>query len=471
MVLIQSESISTQVMLPTTLAPIAPVPSSTASIMASACSQSLPVITVFSPAVSSVTALPVVCSTVTPSSVALAPVTASNMLPFVSVPELVDKMPVVNVASNASPFVAESGNESQPSNSKSSPVKNGSSALPEKKQSSELSYTKSKSALRSDDKSSGNKNACTHDIDDTSFDKNRSKETVLGFMSVDHPISEDLEEVPTDSVCDFRSVDNPVPENLDEVETDNASEKMVTLEECIINSLETPQKSPPPSDQNIATPNLHMPSLLSTPENISLNGVKNLSASLIDDPLVSFQPSQKANGGLSLSPESEESNGVDLKGGYYQSKLVSNPPKSVAKGSGVMSSKSDMESRGDQNSSSSHQSETTENESEKKRNSLPVIPGLFHVSDSTLVTSVYQSPISSSGVTGVETIRLMMNVSPQKTSPYRKISPRKILRSPIKTSPMKKVSPILRKYGYRKKMRPTTKKLSPILPKITVNVY
>ncbi|XP_042218233.1 uncharacterized protein LOC121863582 [Homarus americanus] len=88
----------------------------------------------------------------------------------------------------------------------------------------------------------------------------------------------------------------------------------------------------------------------------------------------------------------------------------------------------------------------------------------------TLVTSVYQSPISSSGVGEASPID-SLNISLQKTKPsYRRISPAKGFRSPMKTSPLKQVSPILRKYHKYspKKRRPvSTKKLSPILPKIS----
>lgn len=92
----------------------------------------------------------------------------------------------------------------------------------------------------------------------------------------------------------------------------------------------------------------------------------------------------------------------------------------------------------------------------------------------TLVTSVYQSPIFSSGVRNSGSLNVL-NITPQKakTSLWR-ISPAKGFRSPMKTSPLKQVSPILRKYHKyspkKRRLMSSNKKLSPILPKISVSI-
>ncbi|XP_068205672.1 GON-4-like protein isoform X2 [Palaemon carinicauda] len=216
-------------------------------------------------------------------------------------------------------------------------------------------------------------------------------------------------------------------------------------------SLETPHKSPCPSLTEIPTPNLHMPSLLSTPEK------------LIPSPVKDIRPFISVKYPLYLENEGKQSSTSDV---------------TESEGSACRPLENPAERDGKENSPM-RSMVTTENtinakldtSPEKNGEHVPIlnIQGPLHAASATLVTSVYQSPIPSSGVSGMENIRLIMNMSPQKTaySSFRKISPAKIMRSPIKTSPMKKVSPILRKYGYRSKIRPSSNKLSPILPKLT----
>ncbi|XP_066943848.1 GON-4-like protein [Macrobrachium rosenbergii] len=266
----------------------------------------------------------------------------------------------------------------------------------------------------------------------------------------------DLKTTAVKSCSELKSDISSAVEHLsgDSDESDTVLSKKMSLGESLEYPLETPHKSPSLSLQDIPTPNLHMPSLLSTPEKSNPSPVNDSRFCMPAEYTLCWE--RKCN-------QSETNNVPESLG------LACSHPENFAgkneKESGPMRNVTNSEYSS--NALSREDKEASTEKTGKPESSLDS-QGPLHGTSATMVTSVYQSPIPSSGIGGIENIRLIMNVSPQKTySPYRKISPAKILRSPIKTSPMKKVSPILRKYGYRSKIRPSSKKLSPILPKLT----
>lgn len=214
------------------------------------------------------------------------------------------------------------------------------------------------------------------------------------------------------------------------------------------NTLEKDCSNTPP---DTPAPSLHMPSLFTTPEKSDEVGFSAvcLSISPFHIPVTTVpSPSSTVTTPVKVVPEDLLS---DLE--RVSSKAPSfNKP--AEKDTGLEDLASDTEN-------SSTQSMVTESEG----------PAAGQSNSVTLVTSVYHSPIFSSGMEKEGPLSLLSIPLRKTRSTLRKISPAKGYKSPIKTSPMKQVSPILRKYhkySPTKKNFGCKKKLSPILPKLTV---
>ncbi|XP_027230586.2 GON-4-like protein [Penaeus vannamei] len=253
----------------------------------------------------------------------------------------------------------------------------------------------------------------------------------------------------------------------------------------------TPLKVNPTNTNSIPTPLLHMPSLLTTPQKIDEKGPAAVCVSFspLKTPVISIPTPDKS---LSTPEKSfaEILTPAFILDGQLQTKshvkslesslsdnnsVISNVENTSAASVSAISPTKSVSSafseniENKSNVSAPHTNQSPQNISEKEAESGNTTPA--KANSITLVTSVYQSPILSSEVRDATGSITVMNLTPKKSKPaLRRISPAKILRSPIKTSPMKQVSPILRKYHrYSPKKRrnlPSSKKLSPILPKI-----
>lgn len=267
---------------------------------------------------------------------------------------------------------------------------------------------------------------------------------------------------------------------------DRQDSKIITS--TLKTTLATPLKVTPTNTNDIATPLLHMPSLLATPQKIDEKGPTAVCVSFspLKTPVISIPTPDK-----SLStPEkalAEIMTPAFILDGQMQSKShVKSLDSSLSDSNSVISSVENISvaistqfecsdvspTKNIVNTCSENleiQKLENQNKNEKEPKSANSTP--TKANSITLVTSVYQSPILSSEVQEAAGPITVMNHTPKKSKPpLRRISPAKILRSPMKTSPMKQVSPILRKYHrYSPKKRrslPSSKKLSPILPKI-----
>lgn len=276
--------------------------------------------------------------------------------------------------------------------------------------------------------------------------------------------------------------------------TDSQGNKNITS--TLKTTLCTPLKMNPTNTSSVPTPLLHMPSLLATPQKVDEKGPSAVCVSFspLKTPVISIPTPDKSlstpekrlseiitpafilDGQLqskshvkslesSLSDSNSVISSVDNTSAVSTSAI--SPTKSVS--SACSENIEIQENQNKSNVSAPHINQSPKSISENEAecgNSTP-----SKTNSITLVTSVYQSPILSSEVREATGSITVMNLTPKKSKPaLRRISPAKILRSPMKTSPMKQVSPILRKYHrYSPKKRrnlPSSKKLSPILPKI-----
>lgn len=223
-------------------------------------------------------------------------------------------------------------------------------------------------------------------------------------------------------------------------------------EETVRNPPGTPEKTC--SGTHSSTPqsatlrNLHMPSLFATPEKSSEIGFATvcLSVSPFHIPVVS-----------AASPNSTVTTPVKVIADVVTRDLASSFGQSTSK---------DNTSRVAGGVETSAPAKLSESGDSTVQKSVPESPSANQNTGVTLVTSVYHTPILSSGLDKAGSLSLLNLTSHKTKPPLRKISPAKGYRSPVKTSPLKQVSPILKKYH---KYSPKKKKLSPILPKITVS--
>ncbi|XP_063614376.1 GON-4-like protein [Penaeus indicus] len=273
--------------------------------------------------------------------------------------------------------------------------------------------------------------------------------------------------------------------------TDSQGNKNITS--TLKTTLCTPLKMNPTNTTSVPTPLLHMPSLLATPQKVDEKGPAAVCVSFspLKTPVISIPtpdkslstpeknlaefitpafildgPLQSKSHVKSLESSLSDSNSVISS---VENTSAVSPTKSVSSAGSENIEIQGLENQNKSNVSAPHINQSPQNISEKEAECGNTTPP--KANSITLVTSVYQSPILSSEVRDPTGSITVMNLTPKKSKPaLRRISPAKILRSPMKTSPMKQVSPILRKYHrYSPKKRrnlPSSKKLSPILPKI-----